>query len=74
MRGMIMHETSTLDLKMEEIVRRQLNNPNLQEHIKPLLDAIFTNIFANAKEKFEKAETGAIESRIEKSILAYLAK
>ena len=64
MRGMIMHETSTLDLKMEEIVRRQLNNPNLQEHIKPLLDAIFTNIFANAKEKFEKAE-----KRVAKEIL-----
>lgn len=56
MRGMIMHETSSLDLKIEDIVRKQLNNPSLEEHITPLLDTIFDNIFQNASEKYKKAE------------------
>jgi CheY-like chemotaxis protein len=56
MRGMIMHETSSLDLKMEEIVRKQLSNPELEEHITPLLNTIFDNIFQNATEKYKRAE------------------
>ncbi|MBO0592415.1 hypothetical protein I2486_13490 [Cellulophaga sp. E16_2] len=55
MRGMIMQETSSLDLKMENIVKSQLKNPNLAESIKPVLDNIFDSILANAKEKFDKA-------------------
>jgi len=55
MRGMIMHETSSLDLKMEEIVRKQLSNPDLEEHITPLLNTIFDNIFINAEEKYKRA-------------------
>jgi CheY-like chemotaxis protein len=56
MRGMIMHETSSLDLKMEEIVRKQLKNPSLKEHITPLLETIFDNIFQSASEKYKRAE------------------
>lgn len=56
MRGMIMHETSSLDLKMEEIVRKQLKNPSLEKHITPLLNTIFDNIYQNASEKYRKAE------------------
>ena len=50
-----MQETSSLDLKMENIVRSQLKNPNLAESIKPVLDNIFDSILANAKEKYDKA-------------------
>ena len=56
MRGMIMHETSSLDLKMEDIVRKQLRNPSLQQHITPLLETIFDNIFQSASEKYKRAE------------------
>lgn len=56
MRGMIMHETSSLDLKMENIVKKQINNPELSDSIKPVLDTIFDSIFANASEKYKKAE------------------
>jgi CheY-like chemotaxis protein len=69
MRGMIMHETSSLDLKMEEIVRKQLKNPNLEEHIKPLLDTIFDNIFANAKEKYEKAGSRKVKDILRDNVL-----
>lgn len=55
MRGMIMHETSSLDLKMEEIVRKQLINPDLEVHITPLLNTIFDKIFMNAEEKYKRA-------------------
>jgi len=56
MRGMIMQETSSLDLKMEEIVRKQLSNHRLEEYITPLLNTIFDNIFKNASEKYKRAE------------------
>jgi len=69
MRGMIMHETSSLDLKMEEIVRKQLNNPNLEEQIKPLLNTIFDNIFINAKEKFDKAEKRKVKDILRDNVL-----
>ncbi|NBB29161.1 hypothetical protein [Cellulophaga sp. BC115SP] len=69
MRGMIMHETSSLDLKMEEIVRNQLNNPRLKEHIVPLLDTIFDNIFANAKEKYKKAEKRKVNEILKDNVL-----
>ncbi len=56
MRGMIMHETSSLDLKMENIVKTQINNPELSDSIKPVLENVFDNIFANASEKYKRAE------------------
>jgi len=69
MRGMIMQETSSLDLKMEEIVRKQLSNQNLEEHITPLLSTIFDNIFANAKEKYEKAEKRKVKDILRDTVL-----
>lgn len=69
MRGMIMHETSSLDLKMEEIVRKQLSNPNLKEDITPLLNRIFDNIFMNAKEKYEKAEKRSLKDILRDNVL-----
>lgn len=69
MRGMIMQETSSLDLKMEEIVRKQLSNPNLEEHITPLLNTIFDNIFVNAKEKYDKAQKRKIKDILRDNVL-----
>lgn len=69
MRGMIMHETSSLDLKMEEIVRKQLNNPILEEHIIPLLKTILDSIFINAKEKYEKAEKRKVKDILRDNVL-----
>lgn len=57
MRGMIMQETSSLDLKMDKIVKAQLKNPKLSEEIKPVVENIFDNIFANAEEKYNKAKS-----------------
>lgn len=69
MRGMIMQETSSLDLKMEEIVRKQLRNPKLEEHITPLLDTIFDNIFTNAKEKYDKAQKRKVKDILRDNVL-----
>lgn len=57
MRGMIMQETSSLDLKMDNIVKAQLKNPKLSDEIKPVVENIFDNIFANAEEKYKKAKS-----------------
>lgn len=56
MRGMIMQETSSLDLKMDNIVKTQLKNPDLSDEIKPVIESIFDNIFTNAEEKYNKAK------------------
>jgi CheY-like chemotaxis protein len=56
MRGMIMQETSSLDLKMENIVKSQLKNLAISESIGPMLEKIFDNILENATEKFNKAK------------------
>lgn len=69
MRGMIMQESSSLDLKMEEIIRKQLINPDLEEHITPLLNTIFDNIFANAKEKYERAEKRKVKDILRDTVL-----
>lgn len=55
MRGMIMHETSTLDMQMESIVRCQIENPKLKDEIEPVLQKILDNILKNAEEKYKKA-------------------
>lgn len=69
MRGMIMQETSSLDLKMEEIVKKQLTNPELAEHITPLLNTIFDSISANAKEKYDKAKNRKTKDIIRDTVL-----
>lgn len=56
MRGMIMQETSSLDLKMDNIVKAQLKNPKPSDEIKSVVENIFDNIFAKAEEKYNKAK------------------
>lgn len=49
--------------------------PEMTDEIVESISDRYIELYENITgEKFEKAETGAIESRIEKSILAYLAK
>ncbi len=55
MRGMIMQETSSLDLRMEEIVRLQLRNSKLEKHISPLKEKILDKIHQSAEEKYKKS-------------------
>tara|TARA_R110002126_G_scaffold124451_3_gene266485 strand:+ start:62326 stop:63237 length:912 start_codon:yes stop_codon:yes gene_type:complete len=69
MRGMIMQETSTLDLKMENIVKSQLKNTELSESILPVLENIFDNIFANASEKFNKAKARKVKDILRDNVL-----
>jgi len=69
MRGMIMHETSSLDLQMEYIVKTQLKNPDLKDSIDPLLNNIFDSIFANAEEKYNKAKKRKAKDILRDNIL-----
>lgn len=69
MRGMIMQETSSLDLKMENIVKSQLKNPELSESILPVLESLFDNILANASEKFNKAKARKAKDILRDNIL-----
>lgn len=69
MRGMIMQETSSLDLKMDEIVNRQLANPSLSENITPLLNMIFDSIYNNAREKYNKAERRKVKEILGDNVL-----
>lgn len=69
MRGMIMQETSSLDLKMENIVKSQLKNPELSESILPVLENIFDNVLANASEKFNKAKARKAKDILRDNIL-----
>ncbi|KGL58945.1 response regulator [Polaribacter sp. Hel1_85] len=69
MRGMIMQETSSLDLKMENIVKSQLKNPVLSDSIKPVLENIFDNIFARASEKLNKAKARKIKIVLKDNVL-----
>jgi CheY-like chemotaxis protein len=55
MRGMIMHETSTLDFIMDTLVKNYLNNPANKTQVDLLLPPIFSEIQKNAKEKSDKA-------------------
>ena len=69
MRGMIMQETSSLDLKMENIVKLQLKNPELSKSISPVLENIFDNILANASEKFKKANARKVKDILRDNVL-----
>jgi len=69
MRGMIMHETSSLDLKMDQIVRSQLKNPSLTKLFKPAIDNIFKNILDNAKEKYNKAKAKELKNILKDNVL-----
>ncbi len=69
MRGMIMQETSSLDLQMENIVKTQLKNKDLKDSIQPVLDNIFDNILANAEEKFKKATAKKVKDILRDNVL-----
>ena len=69
MRGMIMHETSSLDLKMAQIVKNQLKSPNLKDRIEPILNNIFENILANAQEKYNKAQKRKLKIILKDNVL-----
>jgi CheY-like chemotaxis protein len=69
MRGMIMQETSSLDLQMENIVKTQLKNNDLKDSIQPVLDNIFDNILANAEEKFKKATARKVKDILRDNVL-----
>lgn len=69
MRGMIMQETSSLDLKMAKIVKTQLKNPELADKIGPVKDSIFNNIHTNAVEKLKKAEARKLKDILRDNVL-----
>lgn len=69
MRGMIMHETSSLDLRMATIVRSQLSNPKLKDKLEPALNKITENILANASEKFKKANSRKVKDIFKDNVL-----
>jgi len=69
MRGMIMHETSSLDLQMDRIVKEQIKNPNLKEALAPALVDIFNNIIENANEKSKKANSKNLKYILRDNVL-----
>ena len=69
MRGMIMHETSTLDLQMATIVKKQITNPDLEEKLAPILDKIFDNILKNTEEKYNKAKSKKLKILLADNVL-----
>lgn len=69
MRGMIMHETSSLDLQMDNIVKGQIKNPDLKEALEPALESIFDSIIENANEKVKKAESKKLKDILRDNVL-----
>ncbi|MGG5509421.1 hypothetical protein ACPDHN_05665 [Myroides odoratimimus] len=69
MRGMIMHETISLDVKMEEIVRKQLGNAMLKEHMEPVIATICSNVLSSATEKYKKAESQKVKDILRDNVL-----
>ncbi|SKB50332.1 response regulator [Macellibacteroides fermentans] len=69
MRGMIMQETSSLDIQMESIVKSQIKNKKLEEKISPILEQIFDNILKTATEKYRKAEKRNISDILKDNVL-----
>lgn len=55
MRGMIMHETSSLDVVMNCIVKNYIEDPKNKENVDKILPTIFSEIQKNAKEKCDRA-------------------
>ncbi len=69
MRGMIMHETSTLDLKMESIVRGFINDIRNDSKISSIIDPMIENIRLFTKEKNDKALNGKIKIILRDNVL-----
>lgn len=69
MRGMIMHETSTLDLIMNKLVTNFINNPNNKKSSDLILPPIILAIQNNAKEKCDKAFSNKINKILKDNML-----
>lgn len=55
MRGMIMHETSSLDVIINRFVKNYIEDSKNQENVEKILPPILSQIQKNAKEKCDKA-------------------
>jgi len=69
MRGMIMHETSSLDLKMDNIVKSFISNPANKEQTEQILVPIFDKIEINAKEKYDRAKSRKPDKILKDNVL-----
>jgi len=69
MRGMIMHETSSLDLKMIDIVKNYLNDSANEKTSVPIFDKILENIKKFTEEKNNKAIQGKMKKVISDNVL-----
>jgi len=68
-RGMIMHETSSLDIIMANLVKSFLDNPTNKDKIEDILKDIFSEIQVNAKEKYDKAVSNKTKIILKDNVL-----
>lgn len=69
MRGMIMHETSSLDFKMANIVTSFLNDPANSENVNAILHSMIENMREMTKEKNDKAIRGKKKEILRDNVL-----
>jgi CheY-like chemotaxis protein len=69
MRGMIMHETSSLDLIMDQLVSNYINNPANSANKDVILPPIILAIQKNAKEKCDKAFSNKTNKILKDNVL-----
>ena len=69
MRGMIMHETSSIDVRIGNLVKQQLKNSELAESIQPVIEQILDNILANATEKYKKSQSRKLKDILKDNVL-----
>lgn len=68
MRGMIMHETSSLDVMISSIVTNYINNKEEKDK-EVLLSSIFDEIEKNAREKYEKIRERKVKKILKDNVL-----
>lgn len=69
MRGMIMHETSSLDVMMNKYVKNYIESITNDEEKEGIFKEIFTEIEKNAKEKYDKAQTKNYKKILKDNVL-----
>jgi CheY-like chemotaxis protein len=69
MRGMIMHETCSLDTKMINIVKQYLEDPANKERSEHIFTSILGNITQHAEEKYNKALAGKMKKILADNVL-----
>lgn len=69
MRGMIMQETSILDVKMATIVKDFIFNPKNKDFVEDIINPILAEIQKNAKEKYEKANSSKTNKILNDNLL-----